>query len=85
MLGVAGGDVAGEERVVRREDGVRVEEWRARGKRKAGAHVVVAPSASKKSRKMPKGGMVGKWTSVAMDAYIRRQRQYERGEGGGVT
>ena len=79
------GDSVGEERVVRREDGVRVEEWRAKGKRKADEHVVGVPSASQKSRKMPKGGMVGKWTSVAMDAYIRRQRQYERGEGGGVT
>ena len=78
-------DSAGEERVVRREDGVRVERWRVRGKRKADERGVVAPDASQKSRKMPKGGIIGKWTSVSMDAYIRRQRRYERGEGGGVT
>ena len=81
----AADDFAGEERVVRREDGVRVEGWRARGKRKADERVVVAPDAGQKSRKMPKGGIAGKWTSVAMDAYISRQRRYERGEGGGVT
>ena len=79
------GDSVGEERVVRREDGVRVEGWRARGKRKADARAVIALNADKRSRKMPKGGIIGKWTSVAMDAYIGGQRRYERGEGGGVT
>ena len=75
------------ERVVRREEGIRVEEWRERrrGKRKVDDQVVVAPGAYQSSRKMPKGSKVIRWTAVGRDAYMARQRRYERGEGGGVT
>ena len=74
------------ERVVRRGNGERVEEWseRRRGKRRVHESTLVAPSAAS-SRKMPKGGIAVRWTAVARDAYVERQRQYERGEGGGVT
>ena len=73
------------ERVVRRENGERVEEWseRRRRKRKMETPVGVAPEAQVVSRKMPKGGKVVQWTAVAWDAYVQRQRRYERGEGGG--
>ena len=75
------------ERGVHREDGERIEEWntRRRGKRKMEALVVVAPDDNAVSRKMPKGGKAVQWTAVARDAYVERQRRYERGEGGGVT
>ena len=49
------------------------------------APVVVAPDDNAVSRKMPKGGKAVQWTAVARDAYVERQRRYERGEGGGVT
>ena len=85
--GEQGGGVLVGERVVRGEDGERVEEWseRRRGKRKMETPAVVAPKAQAVSRKMPKGGKVVQWTAVARDAYVERQRRYERGEGGGVT
>ena len=75
------------ERVVRREEGMRVEEWRGRrhGKRRVDDEVVAAPDVSQPSRKMPKGSKVIQWTAVGRDAYMERQRRYERGEGGGVT
>ena len=73
--------------MVRREEGMRVEEWRERrrGKRKVDDQVVVAPGEYQSSRKMPKGSKVIRWTAVGRDAYMERQRRYERGEGGGVT
>ena len=85
--GGQGGGVLVRERVVRRENGERVEEWseRRRRKRKMETPVGVAPEAQVVSRKMPKGGKVVQWTAVAWDAYVQRQRRYERGEGGGVT
>ena len=72
---------------MRREDGARVEEWRERrrGKRKADELQLVAHEVREVSRKMPKGGKISQWTSVARDAYVERQRRYERGKGGGVT
>ena len=75
------------EKLVRREEGVRIEEWseKRRGKRRMEVPMVVAPGERASSRKMPKGGTAVRWTAVARDAYVERQRQYERGEGGGVT
>ena len=86
-----GGDAEGMvgmgERVVRRDDGERIEEWSTRrnGKRRMEAPLVVAPGANAVSRKMPKGGKAVQWTAVARDTYVERQRRFERGEGGGVT
>ena len=75
------------ERVVRRENGERIEEWseRRNGKRKMEEPLVVAPGAHAASRKMPKGGKAVQWTAMARDMYMERQRRYERGEGGGAT
>ena len=69
--GEAGMADEGSERVVRREEGVRVEEWseRRRGKRRMDM-AVVAPNVDASSRKMPKGGKKVQWTAVAWDAYV---------------
>ena len=72
------------ERVVRREEGMRVEEWRGRrhGKRRVDDQMVIAPDVSQPSIKMPKRSKVIQWTAVGRDAYMEGEAEAVRAGGG---